>query len=319
MKKLYFIVALLLTGVASEAQTFWTENFGTGCSRGQTATSYTSANGSWTMAATGTNDSYANTWFISATCAGTGAGNCSSSCNTSSATDASLHLSNVAIIIPGFLSAGADTGASYFSGGLCGFGYCALTNRRIESPTINCSGKSNISISFVYLENGDGVTDDASFCYSANNGGTWTTIDPLAKTAGSCATAGQWTTFTITLPASADNNASVKIGFTWTNNDDGTGSDPSFAVDDIALSETSTGITAYSSSGISVFAKENGIVQVNANGQAYKVRGIYNMLGQESQFTQAGDMLYLEEKTQGIYFINLDVQGTHVSRKVFVY
>jgi PKD repeat protein len=39
---------------------------------------------------------------------------------------------------------------------------------------------------------------------------------------------------------SADNNPNVKIGFNWTNNDDGIGTDPSFAVDNITL----TGIAA---------------------------------------------------------------------------
>ena len=75
MKKLYTTFALILIGASSYAQTFWTEDFGTGCNRGQTAASYTGPNGSWTMTATGTNDSQANSWYISATCSGTGAGN----------------------------------------------------------------------------------------------------------------------------------------------------------------------------------------------------------------------------------------------------
>lgn len=317
-KKLYLIFAGLLIGATSYAQTFWTENFGTGCNRGQTATSYTSSNGAWTLTSTGTNGNVANSWFISASCAGTGAGNCASSCVTAAATDASLHVSNVAIVIPAFLSVGADTGASYFSGGFSSFGYVATANSRIESPTLNCSGRSGILVSFVYLENGDAANDDASFCYSADNGVTWTTIDPLAKTTGSCAAAGQWTAITITLPASADNNATVKIGFNWTNNDDAQGSDPSFAVDDISLAETTTGIAAYASAQISVFAKENKAIQVNANGQAYKVAGIYNTLGQELTFTQAGNTLHLDGQAPGIYFINLYVNGTRVIRKVWM-
>jgi gliding motility-associated-like protein len=40
----------------------------------------------------------------------------------------------------------------------------------------------------------------------------------------------------VILPASANNNPNVKIGFLWVNNDDGTGAGPSFAVDDIKLS-----------------------------------------------------------------------------------
>jgi hypothetical protein len=319
MKKLFSAFILLLAGTSSYAQTFWTEDFGTGCNRGQAASSYTGTNGPWTITATGTNDAYANSWYVSATCAGTGAGNCSSSCISAGATNASLHVSNIDIIVPSFLTANADTGASYFSGGLCGFGYCAATNRRAESPLINCSGKSNISVSFLYLENGSGTSDDASLCYSADGGTTWTTIDPLAKTTGSCSSAGQWTSLAVTLPASANNNSAVKLGFKWVNNDDGTGTDPSFAVDDIVLSQSSgTGIASYSGPGISLFSKGNGMIQVNENGLAYKIMGIYNVLGEETKFTQTDNILHLEQATPGIYFITLDINGTRVVNKILL-
>ncbi|PCH92367.1 MAG: hypothetical protein COB85_08235, partial [Bacteroidetes bacterium] len=62
-----------------------------------------------------------------------------------------------------------------------------------------------------------------------------------------CSPQGTWTAFSILLPASANNNDSVKIGFNWTNNDDGVGTDPSVAIDDITLStipplDTATGL-----------------------------------------------------------------------------
>lgn len=318
MKKLYSIFSLLTIAAASHAQTFWTEDFGTGCNRGQAATAYTSTNGPWTMATTGTNGNVANTWFVSATSAGTGTGNCSSNCITSSTTNASLHVSNTSIIIPSFLTVNADTGASYFSGGLSGFGYVASTNARAESPIINCSGKTNISASFTYIENGDGANDDASFCYSADGGTTWSTIDPLVKTTA-CSGGGIWTTVSISLPASANNNSFVKIGFTWTNNDDGVGTDPSFAVDDITISQTpTTGITSYSNSALSIFSKGNGTFQINANGQTYKILGIYNMLGQQSKYTQTGNTIQLDQQMTGVYFISLDVNGTRLIKKVAV-
>lgn len=56
----------------------------------------------------------------------------------------------------------------------------------------------------------------------------------LAKTAV-CAGQGTWTNHAIALPASANNNANVRIGFRWVNNNDGTGADPSFAVDDVQI------------------------------------------------------------------------------------
>lgn len=317
MKKIYSLAALVLIGLTAQAQAaFWTENFGSGCNRGQAATSYTGSNGAWTIASTGTNGNTANSWFVSASHSNTGAGNCASSCMVASATDATLHVSNIAIVIPTFYSAGADSGASYFSGGLSSFGYVAATNRRAESPVINCTGQSNISISFIYVENGDAANDDASLMYSADGGTTWSSIDALAKTSGTCAAPGQWTAFTAMLPASADNNANVKIGFNWTNNDDGVGTDPSFSVDDIALTSGPSGIATTTSSQLNLFAIGNGQINITPNGQVYKMLAIYDMLGQEVKFTQVENNISLGNATPGIYIVNLDVNGTRVVKKI---
>jgi hypothetical protein len=40
------------------------------------------------------------------------------------------------------------------------------------------------------------------------------------------------------LPASANNNPNVRIGFRWINNDDGDATDPSFAADDVEVTGT---------------------------------------------------------------------------------
>ncbi|HTF02678.1 MAG TPA: hypothetical protein VK826_01600 [Bacteroidia bacterium] len=318
MKNLYTITVLLFTATVAHTQVFWTDDFGTGCNRGTLATAYTDPNGQWTMTSLIPAETYANSWFVSSTCSGTGAGNCASNCITSSVTNASLHVSNVTIITPQFIIA-ADSGATYFSGGLCGLGYCAVTDRRIESPAINCSAKSNISVSFVYLENGDGPFDDASLEYSADGGTTWTTIDALAKTPTTCAAAGQWTAITVALPASADNNANVKIGFRWANNDDGQGTDPSFAVDDITLGQNVTGMNTISqASQIDIFSTTDGTININTNGQAYKVTGVHNVLGQNAEFTQSDNSLVLQEPSSGIYIVAIEVNGVRIVRKVFV-
>jgi hypothetical protein len=310
---------LLFIATITHAQVFWTDNFGTGCNRGTLGTAYTDANGQWTTTDLVPVESHSNRWYVSSTCSGTGAGNCATNCNSSSATNASLHVSNVTIVIPSFPIILADSGASYFSGGVCGLGYCAVTDCRIESPAINCTAKSNISVSFVYLENGDGPFDDASLEYSADGGTTWTSIDPLAKTPTTCAAAGQWTAITVALPASANNNANVKIGFRWANNDDGVGSDPSFAVDDIAISQNVTGINTISqASQIDIFSTTDGTININANGQTYKVTGVYNLLGQNAEFTQSGNSLVLQAPSSGIYMVALEVNGVSMVRKVFV-
>src|SRR5207249_2703406 len=95
------------------------------------------------------------------------------------------------------------------------------------------------TISFNYMEYGDGTNDDATLWYY--NGATWSQIDPLAKTqccGGNCNgnLQGKWTAFSMLLPVSANNNANVRIAFHWVNDDDGSGTDPSFAVDDVKLS-----------------------------------------------------------------------------------
>jgi hypothetical protein len=318
MKKLYSITALLFLASASQAQTFWTEDFGTGCNRGQLASAYTGTNGTWTITGTGTNGNVANTWYVSSASAGTGAGNCASSCVTASTNSPTLHVSNVAIVIPSFLTVGADTGASYFSGGFSSFGYTAGTSRRVESPTINCVSKINITATFVYLENGDASTDDGQFVCSTDGGTTWSVVDVLAKTTGSCGADGQWTSITLALPAAADNNPMVKIGFSWVNNDDGVGSDPSFSVDDITLASNPLGIAGFDASSINVFSKGNGQIRIDANGYGYKTIGVYNMLGEETKFTAADNSIQLNNAPAGIYLVTLEVNGVRVTRKVMM-
>jgi PKD repeat protein len=64
----------------------------------------------------------------------------------------------------------------------------------------------------------------------------------MAKTPTTCGGGqGRWTAYSVALPASADNNPSVAIAFNWVNDDDGTGNDPSFAVDSVRLSVPSLG------------------------------------------------------------------------------
>lgn len=49
---------------------------------------------------------------------------------------------------------------------------------------------------------------------------------------------GMWTLYTLALPAAFNNNPNVRIGFNWRNNGNGSGTDPSVAIDDIQLSST---------------------------------------------------------------------------------
>ena len=318
MKHLYTILVTSFVAGSLAAQTpFWTENFGTGCNRGQLASAYTGSNGAWTIASTGSNGSHANTWYVSATSANTGAGNCQESCIFNFNNNATLHVSNVTITIPNFLNVPADTGSSYFTGGFSVLGITSNSSQRAESPTINCTGQNNVTISFIYIENGQSSIDDAQLVYSPDNGTTWTVVDALAKTSG-CAY-GQWTALTATLPASANNNATVKIGFAWVNNDDGQGSDPSFSVDDITLtSGTTTSILTAQVQELHVYTSAPGEITVQPNGQQYRTVAIYNALGQAVQFTQQGNVIALSNAIPGVYVVSMNVSGKPVMRKLIV-
>jgi hypothetical protein len=217
------------TGGGGGGGIFWTEDFGTGCTQGLLASSYTGPNGSWGITSTGTNNAQSNKWYISATEAGMGSGNCGDGClGNGSLTNRTLHVGANDGFTP------TDPGAAYNAGGLCGFWFCVTTNWRAESPVINCTGQSGITLTFQYMENGMGTSDNATLWYF--NGAVWSQIVDLPKTTACGSGQGLWTSYSISLPASADNNPNVRIGFNWTNNDDGSGSDPSFAVDNIQLS-----------------------------------------------------------------------------------
>jgi len=240
MRNCFIVLGLFLWSSIANAQVvFWTEDFGTGCNQGQLASSYVGINGAWTITNTGTNGNYANQWYVSATENGNGAGNCGSGCGS----NRTLHVGNIYINYFGIFEVPADGGARYYAGGLVGYG--ATTDRRVESPTINCTGRSNITLSFEYMEFGEGTLDNATLWYY--DGTTWTQLADLPKTlccgGVTCDgfTQGLWTTYSIALPASANNNPNVKIGFRWVNDNNSNGTDPSFAVDNITLSVPSAG------------------------------------------------------------------------------
>lgn len=219
------------TGVGGTGA-FWTETFGTAtcAARGTLANGFNSGNGAWTQT-NGTNGASANQWYVSPTEANMGSGVCGDGCaSTAALTNSTLHLSAI-----GGLCGTPDCGSAYNATGAAN-----ITDRRVESPSINCTGYSTITLSFLYIGNGQGVSDNCILWYF--DGVSWAILTDPASTAtcgplcglGICQ--GIWTPFSIALPASANNNPNVKIGFQWVNNGDGVGSDPSFGVDNVTLS-----------------------------------------------------------------------------------
>lgn len=311
MKKIYLIITICASAFIANAQVFWTESFGTGCNQGQLASAFTGVNGAWTIASTGTNDPYANTFYVGAQEAGNAIGSCGTGC--AGTIDATLHLGNVAIPA---LSLAADNGASYVSGGGCGFGICVITNRRAESPIINCSGKTSITVAFGYMENGQNTLDDASLWYSVDGGTTWLLLNNMIKTALTCSPQGIWTAYSFALPSTANNNPNVKIGFNWTNNDDGAGTDPSFAVDDITLSTLSVGIADMTSASLEVFATGSNVVVKSTD--VVQLQGVYDVLGRTITCSLESNIINMESQPSGVYFVRVEVKGQTYTKKVFI-
>lgn len=105
---------------------------------------------------------------------------------------------------------------------------------------------------FNFIHNGQPGFDECSVMYF--DGTSWTSLGVLPRTVGICNPQGYWTEYSVDLPASANNNPNVRIGFNWKNNDDGVGTDPSVAIDDIILyvkpvSCYNSGFAAYTGGG----------------------------------------------------------------------
>lgn len=182
----------------------------------------------WTLnTPTGTNDPNANSWLISDDEGGV----LPPGCGVANNGDATLYVS----------ASGFGSGATYNAGGLCvaPFFICVNSNYRAESPNISTIGFTGLTLNFDYISVGDGLLDNASLVYSTNGGTSWSTLNSSLKS-NICANGqGQWTAATFTLPPACENIANLRIGFVWTNNDDGVGSDPSFACNNIVITGAS--------------------------------------------------------------------------------
>jgi len=237
------ILFIRMMNVNTAKAQFWTEDFvPVNTNANNFADGYTGANsGNWTITALPGNNvsGLANVWYISCQEASVLPNYCGGSCLTIPAPLPSPLIGQSLHISSGVLS---DNGAIYIETG------SSQTDTEIlaESPTINCTGQSNIVLSFNYIEFGDGLNDNAQVWYF--DGLNWSMLADMPKTlcgdaSGPCNTnvcdgisQGYWTAFSVALPISADNNPNVKIGFYWKNIDDGIATDPSIAVGRIQLS-----------------------------------------------------------------------------------
>lgn len=246
LMKLFFSALLLsclcFYGSLMGQTSIFTENFNNGCVSLCLANTYAG----WSSSSTGTNGAFANDWYISCAENGMAPGNCGVGCGA----NATLHVSN-APGSPGGLCPTGDCGAAY-DASLAS----VVSNRRVESPVIDCSIYSNIQLRFNFIAAQTDLPNDGfTVVYSSNGGTTWTTLGngPASSCCcnfldcflgGCCAPStticgslrqGNWAQSTLALPSSAANNPNVRVGFNWTNNGDNLGTDPSVAIDDLEL------------------------------------------------------------------------------------
>ncbi len=219
------------------------------------AINFTNVNVTIPTVNTGTNGSSANIWYFSDQESGTGAGNAGNAgCGIPT-----WHIGSTTL---GDIGAAYDAGSTF----LCSFfGICTNTDISLSTGNISTIGCSNLSLSFEYIHFGQGTTDNASVYYSANGGVTWAALPAIPKSscctnvgcATPCITAtcngsrqGRWTVYTTTLPPACNNISNLRIAFRWVNNQDGVGTDPSFAFHNISLTGTSSGPTAKQWTGV---------------------------------------------------------------------
>ncbi len=262
----------------SNAQTtFWSENFNNGCAANCLASTW---NG-WTIIdnADGTNGAEPNNWFISCAEEGIAPPGCGSSCIG----DASLHIG----VNPG---AGGDMAASFNETGAAN-----ATYKLVVSPTISTVGKTDITLSFDFIAFGSPACSDdrAQLRLSVDNGATWPAGYHYCLTSVCCGACngysqGQWTTYTLSLPVAFNNNPNVKIGFHWRNNGNGSGTDPSVAIDDIRLSNTVLPIilTDFTAKKVDNDIKLNWIINKEINFSHYDVERSNDGI----HFTQIGQV-----------------------------
>jgi len=222
---------------------FWTENFGvadqkTG-NQGIEVGKVTTSNGPWTFTKLDPTGQKSNNWYVSSMEGGVGVGNCSMGFDKdNNILNNTLHIGYDYKIG----EKGMDMGAIYAKN------ESSVTDVRVETPRIDCGGKSNITLNFNYFTGGIAGQDFVSLYYF--DGENWSLITTFGPSVSdtTCTNNDQstWrTSDTYLLPSSVDNNPGIKLGFKWYNSPSVGGNSEihSVAIDDIVLSYNTSTIT----------------------------------------------------------------------------
>ena len=212
MKSLLPILPLFFVSFSFAQNVVWQDDF------------ETPAN--WTLNITsGTNGLDANVWVISDAEGGVAAGGCGVASNGNK----TLHVGCQGAWCVG-------TGATYNAGD-GGLGFIdAVTNKRAYfASNINTLNTQNLTIEFDYIGIGQQGFDFGTVLFSTDGGLTWNNLQTIVP-AQTCASGqGLWSHVSLPLPAQCTNINNLRIGFQWQNDNDGAGSDPSLAINNVKI------------------------------------------------------------------------------------
>ena len=180
----------------------------------------------WTLnSSIGANGIDANNWVISDAEGGVAAGTCGVASNGNK----TLHVSCQGAWCVG-------SGATYNAGdGGLGFIDATTNKRAFTSANINTMNTGVLNLSFDYIGVGQPGADFGNVVYSVDGGSNWSVLQAINSGTTCASGQGLWGNIVALLPASCSNISTLRIGFEWHNDNDGAGSDPSIAINNVKI------------------------------------------------------------------------------------
>lgn len=220
--------------------------------------------------------------------------------------------------------------ANDLEGAYCAFaGYLGLgssgTSYATMTTGINTTGAGAVTLSFDWLCVGQAGIVLASYGtleYSTNSGSTWTAItSPVSQYVSQSA----WTTVTVSsqqVPALL-NQSDLRFRFAFVNS--GYGTNPSFAVDNIQVTDNvPTGIQASTTEEniqLTWLSHEKNLL-VNCKDNCPESISIINMMGKEVYAVQGGNkqqqIIHLNSFTPGVYIVRGSSGSQVFSKKILL-
>lgn len=181
----------------------------------------------WTLnVQSGLNGPDANLWVISDAEGGMPAGSCGIATNGNK----TLHVGCQGTWCVG-------TGATYNAGdGGLGFMDATTHKRTYLNTDINTSTVFDLVLEFDYIGIGQAGVDYGNVIYSTNGGASWTVLQPIAAATTCTSGQGLWTHSFMLMPLNCANIPNLRLGFEWNNDNDGNGTDPSLAINNLKIS-----------------------------------------------------------------------------------